>query len=96
MNYKTLPERDNIAYLKGLQNYTELHFANGESMLPSYTLLYHQERLDGFLRVSKNHLVNPTFVAKINVLGSTQEVQLKSGKRVKVSRRLRKLVKHIL
>lgn len=96
MNRILLPPKHEIVYLKGVQNYTELHFANGKSMLSSYTLLYHEEKLDGFLRVSKNHLVNPHFVARINTVGSSKEVQLESGKRVKVSRRRRKVVNHIL
>lgn len=85
-----------IIYLKGVENYTELHFANGKSMLSSYTLLYHQQRLEGFLRVSKNHLLNPEFIAKVNLYGTEREVQLKSGKWVRVSRRRKNYIRQSL
>lgn len=90
------PQTHEIIYLKGVENYTELYLSNGKKIISSYTLLRHQEKLDGFLRVSKSHLLNPQFVMKVNVFGSEREVQMKSGKCLKVSRRRKKVVNHIL
>lgn len=86
------PQTHEIIYLKGVQNYTELYLSNGKKIISSYTLLRHQEKLNGFLRVSKSHLLNPHFIAKVNTIGSTKEVQMRSGKRVKVSRRRREVL----
>lgn len=89
MKRKQQPKIHEIIYLKGVQNYTELFLSNGKKIISSYALLRHQEKLNGFLRVSKSHLLNPHFIAKINTVGSTKEVQMQSGKRVKVSGRRR-------
>lgn len=78
-----------IIYLRGIENYTELYLVNGEKVVSSYTLLRYQERHTNFLRVNKSHLLNPRFVAKVHSMGNEREVELKSGKVVKVSRRRR-------
>lgn len=95
MNKIIPPQTHEIIYLKGVENYTELYLTNGKKIISSYTLLRHQEKLDGFLRVSKSHLLNPHFIAKVNNVGSCKEVQMRSGKRVKVSRRRREVLVNI-
>lgn len=92
MKHLKLPPIHELVYLRGIENYTELNLANGEKILTSYTLLRYQEKLDGFLRVSRSHLLNPSYILKVEKYATEKEIEMKSGKRIKVSRRKRKIV----
>lgn len=89
----SFPPVQEIIYLQGIQNYTVVHLANGEKMLSSSTLLRHEERFEDFLRVSKSHLLNPSYITNIKVNGAQQVLELKSGKCVKISRRRQHQIK---
>jgi len=82
-----LPSPQDILFLRGDINYTEFHLVNGKKMVSSFTLLRHQEKLSSFIRVSKNHLVNPAFVKGLEHQGSYASVTLTNGSQLKVSRR---------
>ena len=89
---KKNPDTKKILYLEGDVNYTLIHFYDGRSELSSHTLLRHQERLTGFVRISKKYLVNPGVVRCITPKG---ELQLLEGTRLVISRRKRTFVKAI-
>lgn len=87
MKTPSIPNPQEILFLKGVINYTEFHFKNGKKLVTSYTLKRYEDLLDGFLRVNKSHLLNPNFISKVFTDGTTKGVQLKTGQKVKVSRR---------
>jgi two-component system LytT family response regulator len=82
---------DEIVFLRASVNYTEFHLTYGRKRISSYTLLYHENHMQGFLRISKSYLVNPDFIEKINSIGQGKEILLKNGMRIKVSRRRNKM-----
>ncbi len=88
-------EPQRILYLRGVVNYTEFYFKDGKKFVSSFTLKHHQESLSHFLRVSKSHLLNPSSIKRIHYYGSEREVELNTGKRVKVSRRRRIVLESI-
>lgn len=82
-----LPNPQDILFLRGDINYTEFHLVNGKKVVSSTTLLRHQERLDGFVRVSRKHLVNPKYIKEIRMEHKINFVVLQSGHELKISRR---------
>lgn len=82
-----LPSPQDILFLRGDINYTEFHLVNGKKVVSSTTLLRHQERFDGFLRVSRKHLVNPAFVKGLEHQGCYASITLINGSQLKISRR---------
>jgi DNA-binding LytR/AlgR family response regulator len=87
------PQSNEILFLKGDINYTEFHLVDGKKMLSSLTLLRHQEKFERFIRVSKNHLVNPDFVKDLECHGYYATISLKDGREFIVSRRRLRTVK---
>lgn len=51
-----------IAYFAGANNYTWLHFRNGERRLLAKPVTYFEERLPTFIRIHKTSLINPDCV----------------------------------
>jgi DNA-binding LytR/AlgR family response regulator len=81
------PQSNEILFLKGDINYTEFHLVDGKKMLSSLTLLRHQEKFDGFLRVSRKHLVNPEYIKQIESCGGVRQVLMLNGEWISVARR---------
>ena len=84
-----------ILYLKGVINYTELHYQSGKKHVTCLTLKRYEESLSHFIRVSRSHLINPRHVVKILSREDGKVVELSSGLRVPVSRRRSMSIKHI-
>jgi two-component system LytT family response regulator len=82
-----LPSPQDILFLRGDINYTEFHLVNGKKVVSSTTLLRHQERLDGFLRVSRKYLVNPKYITDIENRHGVRQVLMLNGERIAVARR---------
>jgi DNA-binding LytR/AlgR family response regulator len=82
-----LPNPQDILFLRGDINYTEFHLVNGKKVVSSTTLLRHQERLDGFLRVSRKHLVNPEYIKQIESNRGIRQVLMFNGEWIAVARR---------
>jgi two-component system LytT family response regulator len=82
-----LPSPQDILFLRGDINYTEFHLVNGKKVVSSTTLLRHQERLDGFLRVSRKYLVNPKYITDIENRHGVRQVLMFNGERIAVARR---------
>ncbi len=76
-----------IAFLEGNENYTNVYLKNGEQLLSSYTLLRHEEKLQGFIRVSRRHLINPEFIKEYKLGNPFPHMVLKSGEKIKIPRR---------
>lgn len=89
MNLLTLLPLQDIAFLRASVNYTEFHLTDGRKIMSSYTLTRHENWIKSFLRINKSYLINPTYIEKVNTIGSKREVQLKSGECIRVSRRRR-------
>lgn len=92
MTRQILPPVQDIAFLRASINYTEFHLTNGRKIISSYTLTRHENHLEGFLRISKSYLINPTYIEKVNAIGRQKEIQLKNGECIRVSRRRRSVV----
>lgn len=79
-----------LAYFVGANNYTWLHFRNGEQRLLAKPLTYFEQRLPTFVRVHKTALVNPVCVAHVvppprpKMNGA---VRMRDGMELAVSRR---------
>lgn len=82
-----LPSPQDILFLRGDINYTEFHLVNGKKVVSSTTLLRHQEKLDGFLRVSRKYLVNPRYITEIENTHGVRQVLMLNGERIAVARR---------
>jgi DNA-binding LytR/AlgR family response regulator len=81
------PNISEIVLLKGDINYTEFHLENGKKLVSSFTLLRHQEKLGSFVRISRNYLVNPAFVKKMERSGTHANIEMVNGSQLKISRR---------
>jgi DNA-binding LytR/AlgR family response regulator len=82
-----LPSPQDILFLRGDINYTEFHLVNGTKVVSSTTLLRHQEKLDGFLRVSRKYLVNPEYITEIENRHGVRQVLMLNGEWIAVARR---------
>ncbi|ADB39115.1 response regulator transcription factor [Spirosoma linguale] len=79
-----------IAYFLGANNYSWLHFRNGEKKLLSKPISYLEGRLPGFIRVHKTALINPDYVQSLHRplrQKMAGKIQLQSGETFPVSRR---------
>ncbi|XWW44701.1 LytTR family transcriptional regulator DNA-binding domain-containing protein [Fibrella sp. USSR17] len=79
-----------LAYFIGADNYTWLHFRDGEQRLLAKPLTYFEQRLPAFVRVHKTALVNPDCVASVSPpprpkLNGT--VRMRDGMEMAISRR---------
>lgn len=81
------PQSNEILFLRGDINYTEFHLVDGKKVVSSFTLLRHQEKLEGFLRVSRKHLVNPEYITEIENRHGVRQVLMLNGERIAVARR---------
>lgn len=86
ISQKTPPPHE-ILFLRGDINYTEFHLVNGKKYLSSNTLLRHQEKLEGFLRVSRKHLINPNYITDVESRHGLHQILMVNGERIVVSRR---------
>lgn len=82
----------NIIRCEGLSNYTKFYFSNHHSITTSKTIKEYEEILipHKFIRVHKSHLVNAEFVS--GYVSQTNNIILKDGTSVEVSRRRKKEV----
>ena len=87
-----IPPPHEILFLRGDVNYTEFHLVNGKKYLSSFTLLRHQEKLEGFLRVSRKHLINPNYITDVESRHGLHQVLMVNGERILVSRRRKSAV----
>lgn len=79
-----------FAFFSGANNYSWLHFQNGERRLLAKPLTYFEERLPGFIRIHKTVLINPACVASIQHPPRTKMagiVRMQDGTALPVSRR---------
>ncbi|HLO42817.1 MAG TPA: LytTR family transcriptional regulator DNA-binding domain-containing protein [Leadbetterella sp.] len=81
------PQSNEILFLRGDINYTEFHLIDGKKVVSSFTLLRHQEKLDGFLRVSRKYLVNPKYISEIENINGTKNIYMETGEKIPVARR---------
>lgn len=82
-------EAKEIIYLKAESNYTVFNFDNGTKAISGFTLKHHQNKneLNGFLRVNRAYLLNPTYIAELKSEGSSTLVRMTDGMRTRISRR---------
>ena len=77
-----------VLYLEADENYTILHFKNGQTYVSGYTLKVFQEilhELPVFKRINRSQLVNMEYVLKVKL--EKLQVTLHNGKNLKISRR---------
>jgi DNA-binding LytR/AlgR family response regulator len=76
-----------IAFLEANENYTNVYMKNGEQLLSSYTLLRHEKKLKGFIRVSRRYLINPEYIKEYKLDRPIPHMVLKSGEEIRIPRR---------
>ena len=79
-----------ITHLSGANNYSWLHFRNGEKKLLAKPISYLECELPGFIRAHKTVLINPAYVKSLHQPPRQKmagEIQLESGVTFPVSRR---------
>jgi DNA-binding LytR/AlgR family response regulator len=64
-------------------------------MVSSFTLLRHQEKLDGFLRVSRRYLVNPKYISEIENINGMKNIYMETGEKIPVARRRKNLINQL-
>jgi DNA-binding LytR/AlgR family response regulator len=83
-----------IAFLKALSNYTEVHICSGESHLLSKTMKVVVKQLpeENFLRVHKSFVVNVGFIREVRIAASKCHIELDNGILIPVSRRMKRKI----
>ncbi|AUD02611.1 LytTR family transcriptional regulator DNA-binding domain-containing protein [Spirosoma pollinicola] len=79
-----------ITHLSGANNYSWLHFRNGEKKLLAKPISYLECELPGFIRAHKTVLINPDYVKSLHQPPRQKmagEIQLENGITFPVSRR---------
>lgn len=79
-----------ISYLSGANNYSFVHFRNGEQLMISKSLSYLEKQLSYFIRIHKTALINPDCVKELLPPPHTKTsggVILEGGTILPVSRR---------
>jgi two-component system LytT family response regulator len=82
-------DTQDIVYLKADTNYTEFYMKNGRKIVSSFTLKHHEadERLKGFLRVSKSYLVNQSYIGQYRARRKDVRIYMTNGYEIRVARR---------
>lgn len=85
-----------IVRLEADSSYTHIYTSGKKKFTASKTLKYFEEMLEdhGFIRTHKSHLINPSFIERIN--GDHTMVYLTDGSEVEVSRRKKDEMKAII
>lgn len=76
-----------IILFEGNENYTSIYLDTGEVIISSYTLLRYQERLNGFFRVSRKHLINPDYIEEFVEQSKKSHIVMKLGYNIPLPRR---------
>lgn len=78
---------EDIVYIEGDNNYSNIHMQNGNKLVISKTLAYVEPKLSDypFLRIHKSHIINLKYIAKY-VKNDGAYVELENGKKLSVSR----------
>lgn len=89
MNKLAFPPPHNIVHLEADVNYTIIHLVDGHKEMTSYTLKKYAQmpELEGFKRINRKYLVNPSVIREIRKDKKKHYVILTSGQELKVSRR---------
>lgn len=89
---------EDIAYLMGDLNYTQIFFCDNSKFLSSTTLKILEDRLlqYGFFRTHKSSLINLKFIKTFEILPKKSIISLKNEEVILVSRRKNKIIKNIL
>jgi DNA-binding LytR/AlgR family response regulator len=84
---KQIPADQQIMLLESDNNYTIIHLENGQKIISSYCLSFHEKITDNhrFMRLNRSFMINKSFVDEFDLAKS--EVLLNNGKRIGVSRR---------
>ncbi|GAB4036094.1 hypothetical protein GCM10028809_47120 [Spirosoma gilvum] len=79
----------NLVYLKGEENYTWLHWSDGQRVLVSYTLKRVEAKLPPawFIRLHRHYMVNRQFIDRIEFTPTGAVVHLYTGLALPISRR---------
>lgn len=87
-NLKSI-QANEIIHLKAESNYTIFTLYNGKKAVSGFTLKHHQSKheLNGFLRVNRAYLLNPSFITEFKIEGGTTLVSMSDGTETRVSRR---------
>jgi two-component system, LytTR family, response regulator len=93
---KIFPQQ--IIYLKGYINYTEIFYANGKKELISITLKTFETcfKSYGFCRIHKSAIVNTAFIDSYTFTIGGGEIGLTNHETMRVSRRRNREMKDIL
>jgi DNA-binding LytR/AlgR family response regulator len=86
---RTMMALDNIVYVEGDRNYTILYLLNGDKMLLSFTMATALSKLptDRFIRISKRHAVNVTYLRMVSLHAYNRHVKLSTGQLLPITRR---------
>lgn len=79
-----------ISYLSGANNYSFIHFRNGEQLMISKSLRFLEKKLPYFIRVHKTALINPDCLKEVHTpphAKTSGAVVLEGGTTLPVSRR---------
>jgi two-component system LytT family response regulator len=87
---------DEIIYVKGVNNYSVLHFISGEKLMVSKTLKWVEETLSNysFLRIHKSYLINLKHIVRY-VKTDGGYIEMVGGEQLSVSRSRRETIKEL-
>ena len=95
MKTKVLIESD-ILFLEGDINYTIIYLKGGSILVSSQTLMRHEEKFSGFVRISRKYLVNPMYSLGLVRDENALFLKVDSGEKLRISRRKIKYVTRFL
>ncbi|QKZ14326.1 LytTR family DNA-binding domain-containing protein [Spirosoma sp. KUDC1026] len=78
---------DRIIYLSGEANYTRVHFLQDKDLIVCKTLSQCVDQLPGFIRLHKQHAINPRFLKRVTIVDSKSAHVLIGDKQLPISRR---------
>lgn len=93
---RLIEEADNILYLSGNGNYTNVHYANARSVLLPRTIHLCAAELPHFVRIHKKYAVNPQYVADSKMINPKMAEVLTGAVWLPVSRRRLRDVMNLL
>jgi DNA-binding LytR/AlgR family response regulator len=75
--------------------YTIIHLSDDSQRMSAYHLKFHENSIDieQFMPVNRSHLINKTFVERVNFNDSNNQITLRNGENILVSRRRLKAIK---
>ena len=90
---------ESIVWLEGDVNYTRIHLQDQPVKLSARTLKWYEDRLNGFIRIRRDAVINPALIQRIHRIPNRPDrtlIVLSNGTQLEIARRRQEEVRHQL